>query len=119
MNTLAPPVKHDNPTADDFSHDPVCGMTINAATTPHHADHAGRRYYFCGAKCRDRFLAEPTRYPAFDAVRQTLIRAPHVPGKTLWTCPMHPQIVRSEPGACPICGMTLEPMVPSGGSRKP
>jgi P-type Cu+ transporter len=117
MNTLAPPVKHDNPTADDVSHDPVCGMTINAATTPHHADHAGRRYYFCGAKCRDRFLAEPTRYPAFDAVRQTLIRAPHVPGKTLWTCPMHPQIVRSEPGACPICGMTLEPMVPSGGAE--
>jgi FtsP/CotA-like multicopper oxidase with cupredoxin domain len=29
---------------------------------------------------------------------------------TLWTCPMHPQIVRSEPGTCPICGMKLVPM---------
>ena len=26
-----------------------------------------------------------------------------------YTCPMHPQIVRSEPGNCPICGMALEP----------
>lgn len=30
-----------------------------------------------------------------------------------WTCPMHPQIVRDGPGACPICGMALEPMTPS------
>src|SRR6202162_6015591 len=28
----------------------------------------------------------------------------------VYTCPMHPQIRRSEPGSCPICGMTLEPM---------
>ena len=35
-------------------------------------------------------------------------------GGVLWTCPMHPQIVRSEPGACPICGMGLEPMTPTG-----
>lgn len=28
---------------------------------------------------------------------------------TEYVCPMHPQIVRSEPGACPICGMALEP----------
>src|SRR6478609_6703882 len=27
----------------------------------------------------------------------------------IYTCPMHPQIVRSEPGSCPICGMALEP----------
>ena len=26
-----------------------------------------------------------------------------------WTCPMHPEIVRDRPGACPICGMALEP----------
>jgi len=30
-----------------------------------------------------------------------------------WTCPMHPQIVRDGPGSCPICGMALEPMMPS------
>ena len=30
--------------------------------------------------------------------------------KQLWTCPMHPQIVREEPGQCPICGMELVPL---------
>jgi Cu(I)/Ag(I) efflux system membrane fusion protein len=30
-------------------------------------------------------------------------------GETLWTCAMHPQIVRDRPGECPICGMTLVP----------
>jgi CRP-like cAMP-binding protein len=31
------------------------------------------------------------------------------PRGTIYTCPMHPQIRRSEPGSCPICGMALEP----------
>ena len=35
------------------------------------------------------------------------------PVATKWTCPMHPEIVRDEPGSCPICGMTLEPMTVS------
>ena len=30
-----------------------------------------------------------------------------------WTCPMHPEIVRDEPGSCPICGMALEPLMPT------
>jgi P-type Cu+ transporter len=30
-----------------------------------------------------------------------------------WTCPMHPEIVRNEPGDCPICGMALEPVMPT------
>lgn len=30
-------------------------------------------------------------------------------GNTLYTCPMHPEIVRDKPGSCPICGMALEP----------
>ena len=34
-------------------------------------------------------------------------------GGTIWTCPMHPEIRRSEPGNCPICGMALEPLEPS------
>ena len=28
-------------------------------------------------------------------------------GKKLWTCPMHPDVVRDQPGTCPICGMDL------------
>src|SRR5260370_38856489 len=42
---------------------------------------------------------------------------PPAGGEVLWTCPMHPQIVRKEPGSCPICGMALEPMTPAGGEE--
>jgi P-type Cu+ transporter len=41
-----------------------------------------------------------------------MVLEPDVPiaaTRTEYTCPMHPEIVRSEPGFCPICGMTLEP----------
>src|ERR1051326_5364818 len=117
MNTPGTPAKV-NHAAPKVAHDPVCGMMVDPATTAHHADRAGRHYVFCSGKCRDRFLAGPARYPAPDEVRQTLINTPHAPSKTLWTCPMHPQIVRSEPGSCPICGMALEPMVPSGAEAE-
>ena len=32
---------------------------------------------------------------------------------TIYTCPMHPQVRQDHPGSCPICGMTLEPLMPS------
>ncbi|MDI7774771.1 copper-translocating P-type ATPase [Asticcacaulis sp. EMRT-3] len=35
--------------------------------------------------------------------------APNTGGKVSYTCPMHPQIHEDKPGACPICGMALEP----------
>jgi Cu+-exporting ATPase len=38
---------------------------------------------------------------------------------TKWTCPMHPQIVRDGPGACPICGMALEPMLAVADEANP
>src|SRR5437899_9668729 len=75
-------------------------------------DHAGKTYWFCSQGCREKFVADPKRYvapsptkPAADAIAP----AP-APPRTKWTCPMHPQIVRDEPGNCPICGMALEPM---------
>src|SRR5437899_1301245 len=75
-------------------------------------DHAGKTYWFCSQGCREKFVGDPTRYvapsptkPAVDAIAP----AP-APSRAKWTCPMHPQIVRDEPGSCPICGMALEPM---------
>jgi xanthine dehydrogenase accessory factor len=44
--------------------DPVCGMTVRVAGARHHAQHAGRDFYFCAAVCRERFLAAPERYLA-------------------------------------------------------
>lgn len=35
-----------------------------------------------------------------------------------WTCPMHPDVIRDQPGACPICGMALEPMIPSADEEE-
>ena len=92
--------------------DPVCGMTVKT-DTPHRAEYQGRMYYFCGPGCLAKFKAEPARHlsPARPGTPPTSL----VPRARLWTCPMHPQIVRDAPGACPICGMALEPLTPSAG----
>lgn len=88
--------------------DPVCGMQVDAAATPHHADHAGARFHFCSAGCRTKFIADPSRYLHPTGADE----APAPPG-TQYTCPMHPEIVQDGPGICPLCGMALEPMLPS------
>src|SRR6266851_3594025 len=89
--------------------DPVCGMTVDPASARYHTEHAGKPYYFCGARCLDRFTAAPERF---------LAPAPPVAAGR-WTCPMHPEIVRDRPGSCPICGMALEPMTPTGDEANP
>jgi len=92
--------------------DPVCGMTVDRAETKHRAEHAGHGYVFCSARCREKFIADPARYVG--AVQDRGATGAAI-GEVLWTCPMHPQIVRKEPGNCPICGMALEPMTPAAG----
>src|SRR5438874_11098854 len=87
--------------------DPVCGMTVDTRTA-HRAEHAGADYFFCSAGCRDKFTAEPARYLAAPRSGTPDVAAANT-GEVLWTCPMHPQIVRDAPGSCPICGMALEP----------
>jgi Cu+-exporting ATPase len=92
---------------DALATDPVCGMSVDAHTARHRADHAGRPYYFCSAGCRAKFLADPDRYLA-SKDRGAL---PPVPEGTIYTCPMHPEIRQIGPGSCPICGMALEPLL--------
>jgi Cu+-exporting ATPase len=87
--------------------DPVCGMTVDPHTAPHRAEHAGHPYYFCSAGCRAKFIADPARYLGG-------AKAPAaVPAGAIYTCPMHPEIRQPGPGACPICGMALEPELAS------
>ena len=83
--------------------DPVCGMSVDPATTAHRANHGDQDYFFCSAGCRTKFVAAPQRYlnPRVEA-------APAIPG-AIYTCPMHPEIRQEGPGSCPICGMALEP----------
>ena len=93
--------------------DPVCGMTVRADST-HRFVHAGHEYVFCCAGCRTKFASDPVRYLATHtpAPAPPPVWAP-APAGTRYTCPMHPEIVRDVPGSCPICGMALEPMMPS------
>jgi len=89
--------------------DPVCGMTVDPAAAKFSADHAGRTYYFCSAKCHDKFVADPGAYLGKTDAAPPAAAA----GGTTYTCPMHPQIRQDHPGNCPICGMTLEPELPT------
>ena len=89
----------DTPAAE---HDPVCGMTIDPAKAKHRAEHAGHSYFFCSAKCREKFAAEPARYVSSAPAGAAGAAARTAAGEVLWTCPMHPQIVREEPGNCAI-----------------
>lgn len=88
--------------------DPVCGMSVTT-DSPHHFDYEGKRYYFCSEHCKERFGSNP---PAFLQTNSHDAPAPASVG-TVYTCPMHPEIIRDQPGACPICGMALEPRTAS------
>ena len=70
------------------------------------AVHQGHQYAFCSARCRQKFESDPASF--LDARAQLA-----TPPGTKWTCPMHPQVVADKPGACPICGMALEPLTVS------
>jgi Cu+-exporting ATPase len=76
-------------------------MSVDAAAAKASVEHAGKTYYFCSAGCADRFGAAPEKYLAAEN--------PAPASAVEYTCPMHPEIVRPGPGACPICGMALEP----------
>ena len=84
--------------------DPVCGMKVDIGARGPSFDHRGETYYFCSAGCRTKFAADPERYLTKRGEANPL------PQGTLYTCPMHPEIVKEGPGRCPICGMALEPM---------
>lgn len=108
---------------DDRAIDPVCGMRIAIKPSTLHVMHDGDTFYFCSAKCRDRFVANPRQYlhaktsaeagSSFGMGARRAPSASETPPGVQWTCPMHPEIVRDAPGSCPICGMALEPMTPS------
>ena len=88
--------------------DPVCGMTVDPHKAKHGSDYEGRPYYFCSAGCKVKFESDPKRY-----LEPKASAAAPVPEGTIYTCPMHPEIRQVGPGSCPICGMALEPELPS------
>ena len=90
--------------ADQKLTDPVCGMKVDPHKTPHRHELHGKTYYFCSAGCRTKFAADPQKYLAADRKADK-----PAPAGAIYTCPMHPNIRQTGPGACPICGMALEP----------
>ncbi|MEJ6785407.1 heavy metal translocating P-type ATPase [Aminobacter sp. Piv2-1] len=88
--------------------DPVCGMSVDRSSAKNFLKHEGSSYYFCSPACEGKFKAEPAKYLGGKPAAQA------APAGTQYTCPMHPQIIRDKPGSCPICGMALEPMMPTG-----
>ena len=87
--------------------DPVCGMTIPPEEAVGHDEHQGQTYYFCSQSCQERFRATPEAF---------LVGSPKAaprPGANMerdYTCPMHSEVRQKGPGACPKCGMALEPV---------
>ena len=97
-----PSCGHDHP---GEATDPVCGMRVDPVTAKHVANHEGKPFYFCSAGCRAKFVADPSPYLS------PLTQEPKpAPAGTIYTCPMHPEVRQVGPGACPICGMALEPL---------
>ncbi len=103
--------------------DPVCGMSVNPSAAQHASEHAGLTYYFCCAHCAEKFRVAPEKYltqskPGSPAALVTLTVPAAAPatGTTTasrsYVCPMDPEVRQSQPGACPKCGMALEPEWP-------
>jgi Cu+-exporting ATPase len=90
--------------------DPVCGMAVDPATARHTTMQDGVTHHFCSAGCKAKFLADPEKFRT-----HTMPQASGAAG-VIYTCPMHPQIRRDAPGACPICGMALEPLTVTADS---
>ena len=113
-NRFAESTDHSTLVADKSAQaltDPVCGMTVSVES-PHVLQHEGKPVHFCSSGCNAKFMANPAKYQ----VARPESKAPTLPAPertvdgAIYTCPMHPQIRQVEPGNCPICGMTLEPV---------
>ena len=100
--------------------DPVCGMQVRE-DSPHRLEHAGREYRFCSAGCLGKFRADPDRYlndPAPTSSRTEQPVTTPTGQDAIYTCPMHPEVRQNGPGACPKCGMALEPLEPIAPIQK-
>jgi Cu+-exporting ATPase len=105
--------------------DPVCGMTVDPVRATAQVVYAGKTNYFCCAGCADKFRAEPAKYLNADApaaapalavlhenVYETERPAAGRATANAYVCPMDPEVREDYPGACPTCGMALEPSLP-------
>ena len=131
--------------ASALERDPVCGMNVNPATAKHVYRLGGKNYYFCCAPCLEKFKADPRQvsaraitakvfginYPRRRKASRALNSRSHSHAHSqshssarsaagpapAYVCPMCPEVREPKPGACPSCGMALEPDVPVASTR--
>ncbi len=96
-----------------IARDIVCGMNVERATARYLSSHNGEKFYFCSSSCQTKFDGESEIYLSGRPVGEKM------PEGTIYTCPMHPEIVNEGPGECPLCGMALEPKGVSGEDEGP
>jgi P-type Cu+ transporter len=105
--------------------DPICDMNIEPGSAAGKVDHGGQTYYFCSTHCQKLFQTDPAKYLAAAEARrsaqttapQSQLREHHhamapkagAPA-AIYTCPMDPEVRQQGAGACPKCGMALEPL---------
>ncbi|MBK7362172.1 MAG: heavy metal translocating P-type ATPase [Micavibrio sp.] len=97
---------HHRNISSDMQTDPVCGMNVDPETAKHKTSYKKEDYYFCAENCLKKFKADPEKYLS-PQEQEAVVKG------AIYTCPMHPQIRQEGPGSCPICGMALEPEMPS------
>lgn len=101
------------PEPADHARDPVCGMSVDSRGARYRVEFGSTTIAFCSEHCQGEFLSDPDRY--LKTLVGVAASSPPPPSAhtsaNFYTCPMHPQIRRNEPGNCPICGMALEPLI--------
>ena len=100
-----------SPATEGAQVDPVCGMTVQPESAAGSYVHEGKTYYFCSTGCLAKFRQDPAAFLIPPAQRITQPTAVPLGSKVEYICPMDPEVVSTEPGACPICGMALEPKI--------
>ena len=91
--------------------DPVCGMAVRPENAAGSHVHEGKTYYFCSTGCLAKFRQDPSAFLIPPAQRVTKPAVVPPGSRVEYICPMDPEVVATEPGACPICGMALEPKI--------
>jgi len=101
-----------------MARDPICGMTVDESSALH-AERDGQHFYFCSDVCRRKLQSAPGAASSAptpeSAIHASTKARPFVP-KPIYTCPMHPEVQQDHPGACPKCGMALEPKTVTAGA---
>ena len=108
--------------------DPICRMEVEPNNAAGKHEYKGQTYLFCSVHCLEAFKKDPERFlktqahehgdHAHDHARVVPQTHKDKAEHGIYVCPMDPEVHESKPGACPKCGMALEPAAPSAPSVK-